>query len=183
MLTGPLPQQVDHRKLAEEKTELHGSLPLASFTRLGEMIATTDGDVEVQLKFRPGKKQRTLVLGKYSATVVMECQNCLEPVTVKVESSLRSQIVAHVEDLLAMEQEEDGIVCNSRELSLVDLLEDELIVNLPMVPRHEAGECTGDQARMSGEDAGGDESVQAPEGDTYRPFAGLAKLTEDLKRS
>ena len=183
MLTGPLPQQVDHRRLAAEKSELHGSLPLASFSRLGEMIAGVDGDVEVQLKFRPGKKHRTLVLGRFSTTVVMECQNCLEPVTVKVASSLRSLVVAQVEDLLAMEQDEDGIVCNSTELSLVDLLEDELILNLPMVPRHDVGECTGEAALISGEEPAPEQTPEAQEGDTYRPFAGLAELTEEFKRS
>ena len=169
MLTGPLPKQVDHRKLAEERAQLEGTIPVADFSRLKELLTNDSGEVRVRLKFRKGKGPRMLVLGECRAGLEVDCQTCLENMKVGVEVKIRTLLVPTLEELMGLGQSEDGMVCESEQVSLVDIVEDDLIVHLPMVPRHAEGECAA-VATMAG---------AVPE--TYRPFAGLAKLTEDWR--
>lgn len=173
MLTGSLPEQVDHRKLAAEKARLEGSLPITSFERLCGLLDDTRGEVDVRLQFRKGKRHRTLVVGTASGAVTLICQSCLEPVVVTIQASISTQLLETLEELQALPLREDGLVCPQADVTLVDLLEDELMVSLPMVPRHEAGICG---QSMAGErQVRDDETMQT---DTYRPFAGLASLAQ-----
>ena len=171
MLTGPLPKLVDHRKLAEAKAELDFAMPVASFSRLSELLASDRGEIHARLKFRKGRKQRTLVLGECSGELEVICQTCLETMRVPVATKVRTLLVNDLDELMALDQSEDGLVCETEQVSLTDILEDELIVSLPMVPRHAQGECV-----LA-------EPVAEPEAETYKPFAGLAKLTEQFKGS
>lgn len=171
MLTGPLPKLVDHRKLADAKAELDGVIPVAGFSRLVDLLAHDCGNICVRLKFRKGKKHRTLVIGECSGEVEIICQTCLEAMTLPVGAKIRTLLVDSLEELISLGQSDDGLVCETDRVSLTDLLEDELIVSLPMVPRHEQGQCTLP------------EPADERPNDAYKPFAGLAKLTEDFKGS
>jgi uncharacterized protein len=170
MLTGSLPEQVDHRKLAAEKVRLEGSIPVAAFERLCGLLEDSRGEVDVRLQFRKGKKQKTFVAGTASGTVTLVCQNCLEPVVVTIKANFSTLLLDTLDELQALPQSEDGLVCPQANVELVDLVEDELMVSLPMVPRHDAGVCNGTLM-----EARADEAVQV---DTYKPFAGLAALAQ-----
>jgi len=175
MLTGPLPERVNHRKFAEEKTELDGAIPLSAFTRLVELLADDAGEVRLRLRFRKGRKRKPLVIGDCRVSVQMICQTCLEPVQVEVVANIRTLLLDSLDELVALRQSEDGTLCDADTVSLVDILEDDLIVNLPMVARHAAGECAPlEYPAAPGEQDGAE---------TFRPFAGLAGPREDLKRS
>ncbi|MEX0941781.1 MAG: YceD family protein [Pseudomonadales bacterium] len=174
MLTGPLPEQVNHRKLAADKVRLDGSIPVAAFERLSGLLEHTRGDIEARLQFRKGTKQKSLVVGAASGTVALICQRCLSPVEVRVQANIKTLLVDGLEELLSLAQSDDGMVCAEDEVVLVDLLEDELILSLPMAPRHEPGpECEASVASQG--EFREDQDVPV---DTYQPFADLAALTQ-----
>ena len=56
MLNGPIPPQVDPRKLADRSATLEGVASIASFERLSEALADTAGDVSAKLVF--GRDER-----------------------------------------------------------------------------------------------------------------------------
>lgn len=180
MLTGSLPKQVEYRKLARDRTRLAGDLSIVRLSRFADCLASYQGQVQVTLKFVKGKGATTRVVGDASTEVTVTCQYCLEEMKVPVEASINLLIVESTEALLALPQGQDGLVCETEYLELVDVFEDELIVNLPMVPKHTDGECpdvTGylcaDPSEQTGEKAATE---------THRPFAGLKKDL-NLKRS
>ena len=151
-------------------------MSLGQFGRLGDYLADPGGDVQIELQFRRGKGQRTLILGDVNASVVVVCQYCLEQMTVALSSAINLLVVDSTEALLALPQGQDGVVCETEMLTLGDVVEDELIVSLPMVPRHAQGECVD----LSGYEREGEEP------DKHRPFAGredLEALKQQLKRN
>lgn len=172
MLTGPLPRQLDHRKMAEQKARLEGLVPIKAFDRLADMLSSSQGDIKVSLQFRKGKKHRVLVTGECSGEVSLICQACLEPVLLPIHATVNTLLVDSVDELLELDQEEDGVVYSDKYITLEALLEDDLILSLPMVPRHDEQNC-GLVVSTS----------EKSKGDTWRPFAGLAGLSKDLKRS
>jgi uncharacterized protein len=73
------------------------------------------------------------------ATVWQTCQRCLEPVaeTLDIDRSLR--FVAGEDEAARLDEDsEEDVLALTRTLDLVSLVEDELILALPLVPRHEA---------------------------------------------
>lgn len=165
MLEGPLPQKVDHRKLASERARLTGEIAIGQLSRFSEYLASGRGEVGIELQFRRGKGQRTLITGKVTTEVVLTCQYCLEQMTMPVTADINVLVVDSTETLLALPQGQDGVVCETEMLTLTDVLEDELIVSLPMAPKHARGECVDISSYADDE----------PVTDTHRPFADLKK--------
>lgn len=140
--------------------------------RFSEAILKPEGDVEVSLSFRRGRNRSGLMVGTAKAQVSLECQTCMQPVSLAVEAGFRHHLVEDHDRLQALEEDEDGIVCPSEMVSIADLVEDELLLALPMVARHE--KCP---VEVQLEEFQADEKDS---GETYKPFAGLGELTKDM---
>jgi uncharacterized protein len=148
MLTGPLPELLDHRKMANQAGILEGSVPVQQFTRLREMLESGDGDVHLKLAFSKGDRDRTHVTGVVTARVELICQNCMTQYGQEIGSEVKMDIFPSEERLLAAleaedstEQTSDGLVCSGKVIKIVDLVEDELILSVPMIPRHDDKDC------------------------------------------
>lgn len=151
-------------------------------SRFSDCLASNRGDVRVALKFVKGKGATTRVVGDASTDVVVTCQYCLEEMTVPVEASINLLVVDSTEALLALPQGQDGLVCETEILELVDVFEDELIVSLPMVPKHDDGQCLALDKQWRGQ---APEQAEEEAPDTHRPFEALEAMKKDLnlKRS
>ena len=100
----------------------------------------------------------------------MTCQRCLGPVEVAVSFDREFRFVA-TEELAAIEDEEseEDVLVLSRNFNLAELVEDELLMALPVAPKHEV--CPK-PVKLSVADA---DFVDEPE-EKPNPFAVLASL-------
>lgn len=74
------------------------------------------------------------------ASFPMECQRCLTPVDVPLDVERSFRFVADEATAEALDEEcDEDLLALSREFDLRELIEDELLMALPVVPRHE--EC------------------------------------------
>jgi uncharacterized protein len=72
------------------------------------------------------------------AELPMNCQRCLHPVDVAVRVDRAFRFVADEQTAAAEDDEsEEDVLAISRSFDLVELVEDELLMELPAVPRHE----------------------------------------------
>ena len=201
MNKAPLPEEVNHRKFAGDRTKLDGTVPVSSFHRLiqfieGDSTTGEQGEVHAKLEFRRGKKQKTLIIGRINANLKLICQNCLELCSFQVESSFRWVLVENEDALIALDSDDDGVICAEDRVNIVALLEDELLVSLPMIAKHPVGECSfvaehGDDKTVNNGDIGHkaeqkgahNESSGERQADTYQPFASLAEMKNQFDRS
>jgi uncharacterized protein len=141
------PFRLDVVVFAKEAGTLEGRWPLASFDRIADSavpgVPVTD-DYEVhwsargeQRQMRGGDAQIWLHL-EAAAKVSLECQRCLQPVSVPLQMS-RQFLFVHGEDAAAQldADSEDDVLAITRALDLRELIEDELLLAMPIVPRHE----------------------------------------------
>ncbi|HQS64567.1 MAG TPA: YceD family protein, partial [Acidovorax defluvii] len=103
------------------------------------------------------------------------CQRCLTPVDVPlaVERSFRFVADEATAEALDDESEED-LLALSREFDLRELIEDELLMALPVVPRHD--ECPSAVPLASSDD-----DFEAASAEKPNPFAALASLRKEEK--
>jgi uncharacterized protein len=141
------PQRLDVAAFAAESGELEGEWPLAQLQRLAASDVTDAQEtaqepvlwhVAAESRPRTGGDPEIWLDVEAEATVWMQCQRCLQPVRedLAVERSfrfVRSEEQAEAEDA----DSEEDVLALSRSFNLKALVEDELILELPLVPRHE----------------------------------------------
>jgi uncharacterized protein len=161
---------------AKETGRLGGRWPLAGFDRIAESAVpgapVTAADAVgwsargEQREQRGGQPQVWLHL-EAATHVSLECQRCLKPVDVPLQIS-RKFLFVHGEDAAAQldTDSEDDVLAITRALDLHELIEDELLLALPIVPRHDV--CPEPLAAAADDD----EVVD----DKPNPFAALAVL-------
>ena len=142
------PLRLDVEAFAKEGGQLEGRWPLGGFARLGESAHAEAGPAEgdevawhAAGELRPvrgGAPQVWLhVAGQ--ASLNLECQRCLQPVAVPLAVQRSFRFVADEATAAAIDADsEDDVLVLTRALDLHELVEDELILGLPLVPRHES---------------------------------------------
>jgi uncharacterized protein len=142
------PFRLEVQAFAKEAGELHGRWPLLQLVRLADSALdagdTTRRDTEVAWSVRgeqraaPGGEPQTWLHIRANTAVSLECQRCLQPMAVALAID-RSFLFVQGEDAAAQldADSEDDVLALTRSLDLRELVEDELLLALPIVPRHE----------------------------------------------
>ncbi len=98
------------------------------------------------------------------------CQRCLGPADIPVRVDRSFRFVASEEQAQAEDEEaEEDVLVLSRDFSLQGLIEDELLMEMPVVPRHEV--CPT-PVKLAAQDA----DFEAAQAEKPHPFAALAGL-------
>jgi uncharacterized protein len=174
------PSRLDVAAFAKEAGHLEGRWPVAPFERLAEVsVADPAAPVPSEIAWqargerlvRGGEAQVWLALDA-AVELSLECQRCLQPVRLALQIARRFRFV-HGEDAAAQldADSEDDVLALTRALDLRELVEDELLLALPIVPRHEV--CPAPLPVAIGEDDGAGVSVDDIQ---PNPFAALAAL-------
>lgn len=148
-----------------EAGTLAGTIAVARLPRLAEQLRELDGKVAFQIESASRADGNPAVNVKVSGALKLSCQRCLGLLECPLESA-RQIVFAPVAALPEIEDEEefaDFVPIDTR-FVLRDLIEDEVLLSLPMVPAHESGACA----------AASKESAEA----RVSPFAALAKATK-----
>lgn len=140
------PQRLDLLSFARDAVRLEGKGALADWPRLAEEQSggahLAPGPVVWRLQGRTvpqsgGADQVWLDL-QATADLPMQCQRCLTPVLERVEAERSFRFVADEATAAALDDEaEEDILVISRDFDALALVEDELILSLPLVPLHE----------------------------------------------
>lgn len=169
-------RRLDVRRFAEEGGRLESEQALGGYPRL---LAETQGrgaENPVRWSARgelrnPGHVRPDVWMHVQAHAVLpLVCQRCLAPVDVEaaVERSFRfvgDEATAAAED----DASEEDVLALSRSFDLVELVEDELLMDLPVAPRH-------DVCPQTLPTSAGDQEFEAAMAERPRPFASLARL-------
>lgn len=171
------PDRLDVKAFVLAGASLQGHESLLKFERLAQEAKGLHPDLRVdwqahgEWRRETGNETGQLWLHlQVQASFPMICQRCLGPVDVPLEVDRWFRFVADEATAEALdEQTEDDLLVLSREFDLHELIEDELLMALPLVPRHD--ECPT-AVRM----ASSDEDFEAASAARSNPFAALASL-------
>jgi uncharacterized protein len=176
MLEERLPVRLDPVRLAETGRTLRGHLQLADLSRLAESLVDAEGPVAVELAFGIDPVGVRYMQGRIEAQVRLICQRCMEPMEYRLEANLNVGLVSDEAQAELLPESYEPMLIGHEPLFLQDIVEDELILSLPIVPRHDPDRCPATRVL---EQATGGEEEDVEEGEVENPFAVLAKLKHD----
>jgi uncharacterized protein len=162
----PADRPLDALGLARSGALIEREYPIAGFSRLRDKLIEENGLATARAEFRQRGAVPTAVL-EVKAHVVLECQRCFGPVPQDLESLARLAFAR--EDAPDMPPDYEAIGGDPRRVDLASLVEDELLLSLPLIARHRGGErCVPPTKSAAPRDSKAQEM--------RRPFAELKKL-------
>ncbi len=163
-----LPTFIEPLRFAETRRELSGTLGLDRMDRLAESLYDGEGEVVLSLSFDRDRQGIPYAEAVIEARLRLTCQRCLGPWETRVLREVRLAFTRHEADVQRLaEYGYEPVVMARQQLLLREMVEDELLLALPMIPRHPV-ECRP-------------KPPEAEEAGTPRrsnPFAILARLKD-----
>lgn len=167
MSTGVPKESVHPYELGGREAELRARIPIANFERLAALLLSDDGDLATTVRFALDEHRRCIVTGEVSGTVQLHCQGCALDMAHELRCEVHTVLVRTDDEAKALMPATDVLVVEDV-TTLVELLEDELILDLPEVVCGRFDSCPN-RPRLQYGAAETEENARSP-------FSGLAKL-------
>lgn len=139
------PLRLDVAAFTGDGAQLAGRWPGASLPRLAESqnppqdvaLAEVDWAVQGERRAVTGGEAELWLALQAQAPVWLTCQRCLQPYALPLALDRRLRFVRGESQAETLDAEaEDDVLALSRSMDLRELVEDELLLALPIVPRH-----------------------------------------------
>lgn len=140
-MCNPLPELLDPFQSVALHSCFEGSIPLAHFERLGPMLLNTDGLVSYRLHFCRDAAGLSVISGTINTELILCCQRCNGKLSQPVHTNLSLALIESIDQCSLLPEHYDPVLIDDRLLHPGDLIEDELILSVPLIPRHTEGSC------------------------------------------
>jgi uncharacterized protein len=170
-----LPEFIEPYRLAETQRILTGEIPVARMKRLSPLLLSDAGNVQVSLVFGIDDIGQANVTGQVDTIVTMQCQRCMESMDVAVNAEVSLAFVTTEKQAQALPSYYEPLIVEEETL-LSELVEDEIILALPAVPLHEAGQCAVQEPYVDKLQSTTDDLQSGDTAKQRNPFAILEKL-------
>lgn len=134
-------------RLADNQKTLAGTLALRKMPRLLTAIPVQDSDVEVKVDMAFDRDENgliTIYLKIIDATLILECQRSLDHYPQNFDIATTLSPIQHDSEAARVEDSgyEPLLLEEDTTLSVVKMVEDELLLALPIVPKKSNNDCT-----------------------------------------
>ena len=111
-------------------------------SRLGESVSNVLSDAQVTLSLYVDPQKLTVIKGTAQVEVELECQRCGNLFSQTVDCSFCFSPVKNLEQIDDLPEIYEPVELNEfGEVNLLEMIEDEFIISLPLVPMHNSEHC------------------------------------------
>ncbi|MGH8183199.1 MAG: YceD family protein [Rhodanobacteraceae bacterium] len=176
-MSASLPASLDAERMVAGRRSFEGALPVAELPRLVEALAKDSGEIAYNLDFEQGQLGGPELHVRLAARLTLECQRTLQPFEWPVEVDTRLGLLADEGDAAALPGECEPLLLDHGSLQPRRVIEDELLLALPLVPIKPGSEALQGEWNAPVQAA---QDVERDEAVTH-PFADLRSLLENRK--
>jgi uncharacterized protein len=161
------PLEVD--RLSRGAAALEFDVELTQLPRLRSRVELIGGSVHGTVRFAR-KSGRAVADVTLEGTARLTCQRCMQPMSLPLSAHVPVAVLSSAEEASALEDAFEPVLAPEGRISVGELIEEEVLLSLPIVPMHvEGGQCPSSEAHIAADDAPADAVTQ-------RPFARLGEL-------
>ena len=163
-LNKSLPDQLKLFNFAKKEISLSGLYQISDLARVSEIASNKTDNINVNLSFYLDNDKTPCIDGIISLDIVLICQRCLEELNISLKVRFNLAFVRNEKQGEELDSNYEIYVTEEDELATHDLISDEILLSIPMVPTHDY-DCI--------KDINGQEIVEEK---TENPFAILKKI-------
>jgi len=151
----------DPLEFARGRKCLEGDIVLTRLERLQDLLASNDGAVHFKLTGFVNEGAAPGLRCEVQGALKMLCQRCLEPMDYRLQIDSTLMLAKEAQALESDDPEAPDCIPIQRDMPVAALVEEEILLALPMAPHHAEDVCRGRPAADTGK---------------LHPFAALARL-------
>lgn len=136
-----LPQQINILREIEQASSLQGEAKVKDMSRLLSSLSDDSGNVEIDFHFGKDKDNIKFLKGHIHGVLKLICQRCLQPMDYVIDDEICLSPVLSDGQAKALPDHYEALLVNREGQKLLPIIEDELILRLPIVALHDTDEC------------------------------------------
>lgn len=138
-----LPKVIDSLAFARAGSTVVGVIKLVELPRLAGELAEDRGRLTCRLTGNRDSEDKSWLMLEVAGSLTLRCQRCLRNVVVPIDVRSRLLLVPSGQPWPDEELVEDGFdaIAAVKEMVLASLVEDEVLLALPIAPMHDACEA------------------------------------------
>ncbi len=160
------PDWINPWAAAQGQRRFGGTVPITRMTRLAQLLVTDAGEAGFEARFSQDEDRRPVIELAVEAEVTLVCQASLEPFRTQLERRSTLAVVEAEGEVERLPPHYDPVQADHGRLALATLVEDELLLAMPQVPRKPGLDAVNYSAGPDIED-------ETPTGGRPNPFEGL----------
>jgi len=136
-----LPDLIDPLQIAEKGQVFSGQVAISRMQRIKDSLSNDQGCLEVALRFGKDESGQRYVKGEIHGELQLFCQRCMMPMAWPLDAGFSLALLRSEAQIESMADIYEPFIVPPEKVKLVELLEDEIILQLPLVPKHELDQC------------------------------------------
>ncbi len=136
-LNKSLPNQLKLFNFAKKEISLSGLYQICDFPKISEIASNKRDNIKVDLSFYLKNNKTPCVDGIIELDIVLECQKCLDDLSIALKVNFNLVFVKHDQQSEEPDSHYEIYVIEEDELATHDLISDEILLSIPMVPAHD----------------------------------------------
>ena len=129
------PDWISPNRAAEGKRVFSGTIPLRRMKRLSALLADSQGEASFVAAFSTDLEQRTVIDLQVEAALPLICQASLTVYDEQVNRSSELIVIDNESEQFELPENYEPVVTENGRLAIASLVEDELLLGLPQIPR------------------------------------------------
>ncbi len=129
------PDWISPNRAAEGKRVFSGTIPLTRMKRLAALLVDAQGEASFTAAFRTDLEQRIIIDLQVEAALPLVCQASLEVYDEQVNRSSELAVIDDDSEQFELPENYEPVVTENGRLAIASLVEDELLLGLPQIPR------------------------------------------------
>ncbi|SEK91277.1 YceD family protein [Nitrosovibrio tenuis] len=142
---------IDALDFARNAGAQHGKIALSGLGRLQDYLAENSGELRYEITGALNRNAKPILQISVQGLIKLRCQRCLDELGHMLDLRTELLLAENEQELTSLDEDEsvDGILAEP-DLDVFALIEDEIILSLPISPRHDESECSiGSQHNVS----------------------------------
>lgn len=139
-----LPLEVDPFRLAAREDHLQGTISLKQMKRLISMLTSDEGDVYIDVKFSVDINHVVILTGEIKTDTKLICQRCMGEMELPIALKVQLAFVRSEAEMERLPEGYEVTLIEDTPMMLSDIIEDEILLALPPIPKHLDDNCSSD---------------------------------------
>lgn len=172
-----LPLEVDPIRLATRGEHLQGTIPLKQMKRLISALSSSEGEVFIDAEFSVDINQVVILAGEIKTDTQLICQRCMKEMDLPIALDFQLAFVRSEAEMERLPEGYEATLIDKTTMMLSDIIEDEILLALPPIPKHLDESCNSDNVEEGRDDQKIEPNTENIEREN--PFDILASLKTD----